>query len=388
MGNTRTPLRDSLLEAARATGDVLRRDADRSERDGTLTAASVEALVESGVFRAFLPTELRGHEADPLTLIELVEAVTQHDGSAGWCTGMGGIITGIAAAMLPEEGVGEVFSDPENAVFAGGFPPMGRAVVDGDGHRVSGRFRFGSGCRHASWMVLTCIVEGAEPTPGAAIAMRSFCVPRDRVEIHDNWQVAGLEGTASCDYSVENEFVPRAFSFAMGVDPALRGSGLFALPILSIAAVPHSGFALGMGAQTLDDVRNHATRKRLGSAAPLAERPVFQSGFARAATKLSAARALVFEGFGALWSTYLEGGAISLDQRAAAAAATTNAYDVATEAATFAYRAGGASALFRSERLQRGFRDIQAGAQHIVASEENWERVGQVYLGVGKPMMI
>ena len=77
-----------------------------------------------------------------------------------------------------------------------------------------------------------------------------------------------------------------------------------------------------------------------------------------------------------------------MEDRADAGAATTNAYEAATEVATFAFRAAGARALYRGGRLQRCFRDIQAGSQHIVPSEESWERFGQVYLGVGQPAMV
>ena len=33
-------------------------------------------------------------------------------------------------------------------------------------------------------------------------------LPRGQVVIHDNWQVAGLKASGSCDYSIENVFVP------------------------------------------------------------------------------------------------------------------------------------------------------------------------------------
>jgi alkylation response protein AidB-like acyl-CoA dehydrogenase len=115
---------------------------------------------------------------------------------------------------------------------------------------------------------------------------------------------------------------------------------------------------------------------------------VFQNGFAQAQTRLRAARLLAFESYGAMWSTHTSGQPVSLAQRADATAATTYAYNVSVEVAEFAFRAAGGAALFRDQRLQRCFRDIQAGSQHIVPSEETWERVGQAYLGVGTPAMI
>ena len=40
-------------------------------------------------------------------------------------------------------------------------------------------------------------------------------LPRDQVVIHDNWQVAGLKGTGSCDFSIENVFVPEEMTCAL-----------------------------------------------------------------------------------------------------------------------------------------------------------------------------
>ena len=65
-------------------------EAANAEQAGTLTPPVVEALVEARLFRAFLPASLGGLEADPLTLIEIVEAIASQDGSSGWCVGMGG----------------------------------------------------------------------------------------------------------------------------------------------------------------------------------------------------------------------------------------------------------------------------------------------------------
>ena len=73
------------------------------------------------------------------------------------------------------------------------------------------------------------------------------------------------------------------------------------------------------------------------------------------------------------------------EARADLAAATVHAYRTGTEVAEFAFRAGGASSLYLDGELQRCHRDLQAGAQHVVASEEGFERAGQVYLGVGTP---
>ena len=69
-------------------------------------------------------------------------------------------------------------------------------------------------------------------------------------------------------------------------------------------------------------------------------------------------------------------------------AATVHAYETALETTSFAFRAAGGAALFREHRLQRALRDIQAGAQHIIASDESWERLGQLWLGIAEPTFV
>ena len=269
------------------------------------------------LFQAAIPAELGGLGVDPLTLLELVEETSRQDGSTGWCLGMGALIGGIAAAMLPEAGAREVFADPRRTICAGGYPPQGRAKREGDGFRVRGHFTFGSGCRHADWMVCTSVLEDGPVGPGGEPEVRSFCVPTARVRLHDNWQVSGLEGTASCDYSLEDEFVPERFSFLPMQWGSERGRAFYGLPLLSVAAVPHIGFALGVAQRALEEISAQARgQTRLASAAALAERPAFQRDFARAQTRLRAARALAFGSLSALWETHLAGERVELSQRA------------------------------------------------------------------------
>jgi hypothetical protein len=53
--------------------------------------------------------------------------------------------------------------------------------------------------------------------PGQPAAEARFVIlPRDQIVVHDNWQVAGLSGSGSSDYSIQNQFVPEDMSFPFG----------------------------------------------------------------------------------------------------------------------------------------------------------------------------
>ena len=79
---------------------------------------------------------------------------------------------------------------------------------------------------------------------------------------------------------------------------------------------------------------------------------------------------------------------VTVEERANLSAATTFAYESSMEAARVSFRAAGAAAVFRHNLLQRCLRDIETGAQHIVPSDESWERVGYSWLGLGEPAML
>ena len=377
----RSPHRDELLSAARGLSETIRAAAAEGEREGTIAPAVVDAMVRARLFDAYRPKELGGLDVDPITLVELIEEISLHDGSTGWCLGMGGIIGGLAASRLSDEGVAEMFGSGDTVLCAGGFVPRLKAVPVDGGHRVSGRFPFASGCRHAEWMVVTGLVEGASGPD----AMRTFCVPKDAVTIVDNWHVAGLEGTSSNDLDLDDVLVPETLSFPSLTARALRGGPLWKLPILPAASVGHLGFSLGSGCRALDEIAAYAETQRFASSAPIAERPVFQRDYARARTRLRAARLAAFDSF----ATVIDAGsASSMDQRAELGASIVHAYQTAAEVAEFAFRAGGASSIYREGALQRCFRDLQAGSQHVVASDEGFERAGQVMLGVGNPQFL
>jgi hypothetical protein len=205
-------LRDELLADVEAVAPILTEHAPQSEKLGRLNEPTIEALRKTRLLRFACPRELGGYEADPITALEVLEAVARIDGSAGWTLGILALTSAIAGAFLPGE--------TARRIFAAGIPPMAGMIapkgtaepVDG-GYRVTGCWAFGSGIHHADWVIAGAFLPG-QPSPGAGIRM--VLLPRGQVMIHDNWQVAGLKASGSCDYSIENVFVPDEMTFSCG----------------------------------------------------------------------------------------------------------------------------------------------------------------------------
>jgi indole-3-acetate monooxygenase len=116
--------------------------------------------------------------------------------------------------FLPPAGLEKVFKNGSIPTAAISFFPAGRAVRDGDGYRVNGRWRFNSGIRHAEWVLGGTVVEGTEAENGGRPIVMFSAFPIKDVTIHDNWGgVVGLRGTGSCDFSVENYHLPEDLTF-------------------------------------------------------------------------------------------------------------------------------------------------------------------------------
>ena len=128
---------DALVGAARKLGPLLRENANQGERDRRLPAATVKGLTEAGFFRLCRPRELGGLEADPITVLNVVEEIARYDGSAAWCA----LNCSIASALRIVPGAGGDSRDRECARRGGQrhlCPERPALEVEG-GYRLTGR---------------------------------------------------------------------------------------------------------------------------------------------------------------------------------------------------------------------------------------------------------
>ena len=370
-----------LMDAVERVRGTLEAGAQESEETATLPQASVDALYDSGLFRLKLPHVLGGAEADLVTQLDVLEAVSRIEPSAGWCVMIGAASLGGLGAFLPDEAIDELFVDGNPPRTAGVFAPFGQAVPVEGGYRLSGRWSFASGVRHSQWISAGArvVTEKQGYPPQVRVV-----IPTADVKIHDNWQVMGLRGTGSCDFSVEDLFVPDRFAWDVSLTEPLRGGAMYRLGRPGFVTNEHSAFALGVGRLALDAVTEVAASKMRGynSTSPLANRAAFQRMVSECDLRLRAARALNVEILEEAWRTVCEGHTPGPALQAHMRSVCTYTTDVAVDVATQAFRYGGGSALFASSVLQRCLRDINAGAQHQMVSDAAYENHGQFLLGL------
>ena len=356
--------------------------ADAAEAAGTLPPATIDALDESGLLALKLPEVLGGAEADPVTQFEVIEAVAAIDASAAWCMMTGATALALPAVFLPGEAIEQMFDGGRAPRAAGVLMPTGQAIRVAGGYRVTGRWAFASGIRHARWVSATARGFGG----GEEMLKRYMVVvPAAAVHIHDNWQVAGLQGTGSNDFSASDLFVPEAFAWDVDLARPQRGGPLYGLGIPAFVANEHAAFAVGVARRALDTLVEIAesTQRGLGlRVSLLASRPTVQRAIARADLRLRAARALAVEVFEGIWSIALAGSALTPRMHGDARAVAAFATEVGVEVTESAFRYAGGRALFRSHALQRCWRDMNAAAQHFVVSDVAYEHHGQFLLNI------
>ena len=332
-------------------------------------------LKDAGCLRMLLPPSHGGLGLPLPEAMRVFEALSRADASVGWtvgnCSG-----TWCDLAGLPRATFDAVFSGGDVTV-AGVFAPCGVAErVDG-GYRVSGRWGFASGCRHCDWLFGNCLedVDGER-------RMRTVLFSPSEMTIEDTWTVSGLCGTGSHHFTADEVFVPAARTCATLEDEPCVDVPLVHIPTPPLFALAITSVALGVAHGALDDILAMASGKTpLFAGAPLAANPLFQHQLANAHTDLRAARGLTYDEACSAWATAVDRTPFTLEHRARIRAAAAWATARATGVVDFAYHAGGGSALYATNPLQRRLRDIHALTQHFLVKPDTMTTVGAILAG-------
>jgi alkylation response protein AidB-like acyl-CoA dehydrogenase len=271
--------------------------------------------------------------------------------------------------------------------MTGGYAmPAGTArPVDG-GLRVSGRWQWGSGTSHCTWIGGGCWVVddvGARVPRGDGLVAPFVFMPAAEVHLLDTWRVAGLRGSGSTDYEVTDVLVPegRWVQF-LDATPVVDGP-LYRFPFLGALALGVSSVAVGLAQRAQAELVELAAGKRPAqSSRLLAERPVVQAHVAQAEAAWRSARALVREVVGEAWASAAAEGVVGAEHRRRIRLAAANATWRSADAVDLMYHAAGGSAIHESSPLQRVFRDVHVATQHGMVAERMYEPLGRMALGL------
>ncbi len=372
-----------LLRSVDALAGLIDAESDVAERECHLSDRLYDAFRQAGLWHLATPRELGGSQLPWSEAMAVVERIAAIDGSTGWCMMVAGVQNGGCGALLEEKGCAEVFALGTDTNVAGQGIPRGIAREIDGGYMIRGDWSYGSGIWHANWIHSGCILmEGGKPVlnrHGEPIVIITY-VPRAAIDLKHNWDVMGLRGTGSFDYSIKDEiFVPSHLAYVHSKTEVERGGNQYSLGIVGLTAWGHTSFVLGAARHALDEVAKIA-RGKAGPFGILADAPSFQEKYARAEAKYRAARAFVHSSWADIDETLARGAPASLGQIALVRLGMRHAHETAAEVAEFAWQGGGGIAL-RPSRLQRVYRDIHASLQHVLLSDQIMQECGKVLMG-------
>lgn len=379
----KAPCAESVLfDGIKALEPQIRAAADSIEAEGCLPDDLVEALRATGLFRASWPRSMGGLELDPMAQIRVLEELSRIDGSVGW-VGTFAAIGGLLASTIDPVEAKALFPNPD-VVPAGQYSPRGHAERVEGGYRVTGKWSFGSGCMHAEVITAGCFV-----TVDGEIQMRasgtpevcSVMVPKANVTIlRDSWDVSGMRGTGSYDYTMTDVFVP-AGHVSDSSYSAYHDGPLYKFPALFLFS--HAPIPLGIARAALDYLYELGETKRVQPSNRLfKEQGEAHEVLARSEAALRSARAWVFEIMEDLWDTACRGDKTSKQQRALFRLCLVHVSRTARDVVLQIHDLIGSSAIRLNSPIDRLLRDINVVCAHIVVQPKMYRPAGKILFGL------
>ena len=337
----------------------------------------IEKLKQVGIYRAATPKRFGGDARAPREFLEMIERIAKADGSAAWVASFGS--ANLYLAALPLDTQAEIYANGPDQVFAGGLFPVQNATPEAGGYRVNGTWKFASGCKGADWLGVGIGTARPGEAPGKP---RTAVFKAQQVEIVENWNVVGMQGTGSHDLRVADQFVPEDWTFVRGGTPTVD-EPLYRYPTVAYAAQVLAVVNLGLARAALDVANNMAGGRKPPTGAPqLADRAYYRIELAKAEAQLRSARAFFYEATDSVWQSILEGNDVTPDQVSLLRLSATQIAREGADVVNRAYRLGGTTAIYRNHPLQRLVRDAMVVTQHAFLGEGNYDGAGAVFVGV------
>lgn len=368
------------LAAARAFIPELQERAPEFEKARSLPDDLVKRFADADLIQMAIAADYGGLESNPIDIMEVIEAISYGDASAGWCL-MNYQTAALFSGIISETGGQEVFANEERTICGGVLVPVGKGRrVDG-GIMASGRWSFGSGCVNANWFFGNTTIEPADGADTEAPPETLFLAfSRDQFSSDDNWHVAGLAGTGSHDVIVEEAFIPEGRWFAGTGAPIVDGP-LYKIPASTIFPPCVAMVAIGIARAALESFETNLLNKvPIGSTNRVAEKPRTQIDVSLAEALIESSRSYVFKTTTDMWNAVASGQELTTEMRRCARLAACFAAANAAKAIDILFNAGGSSSIALGLPFQRYWRDVHAAVQHIQVSQNNLESMGRLRL--------
>jgi len=365
-----------LIARARAMIPALAKRSRAQRQARRILPETIAQMQEAGLFRVLQPARWGGYEMELGTFYEIEMALAEGDMSTGWTYGVIGVVSWFLG-LIDDRAAQEVWAGGSSALLSSSTMPAGKATAVDGGFRLSGRWRYASGCEHCGWVLLGALIAN-DPAD-----WRFFVVPRSDYQIIDNWQVAGLQGTGSVDVIVDDAFVPAHRTQRLmqnfllkGAGQAVNTSSLYRLPFGQIFVRGVSTSGLGALQAMLSALYAYGSTRVSRAGGRSAENPFIQLLCAETTAAIDEMRATLHRNVRALHDYADRSETPPIELRLQYKFQSASVIERCTRLAARIFKATGAAGL--SDELPFGgiFADLMAARQHISNQYEfygsNW----------------
>ncbi|MDG3008957.1 flavin-dependent monooxygenase [Rhodococcus sp. D2-41] len=376
---------DDVLGKVRAVLPALAEAAEATERDRRIGDAAIGSLTDAGLFRMMLPARFSGLESTPLELFTAIRAVSSACASTGWVASTLCLATW-QVALFDTRAQEEVWDGHPDSLVAAAYQPAGRLRPDGDRFRLTGRWRYVSGCEHSAWLFVGALVLDEA---GDSVEHALVLVPRADVTVHRGPDCVGLRAAANTEIMIEDAAVPshrvygaqqRALRENRKYERALRPLYRHLVtPMYTVAlTVPLIGAAEG----ALRHFTGSGSAGRVG--VRMLENEAVHIAIARAAYEIDTAAAQIDGDLAEMHALVVAAKPMPVELSARVRRDQVLATERVAAAVDRLLRAGGRPCLASDNPVQRAWRDIHVGAAHRVNEAEDVLAIaGRAALGVG-----
>jgi alkylation response protein AidB-like acyl-CoA dehydrogenase len=348
-----------------------------------LPEETIDDFVRSGFFRVMVPKRYNGLELDVSAVTDVGRMLGTVCASTGWVIPwLGWHNRGLA--MFPESTQDELFANGFG-LTAGSTQLDGEATPCPGGYRVSGRWSWGTAILHADYASLGATVPSQDNRPITVLARRADLF------LHDNWFTEGMCATGSVDMELRDAFVPEDYTLdgllaAKGQAPGhlVNPGPLYRSPTRPIASLVAAASGIGVVEGAVTNYAERLGGRVLAYSGGKQSRDEQSQRIRLASVSAeSAAARMLFDAAVDLTARSNRGEKMTLLQRAQVRFWAAHAIQTARHTVAEIVAGSGARSHFTSDPLQRGMRDINTLAGHVVFDHDRAADVyGRVALGM------
>lgn len=382
-----TPEAVALIERARALAPKLAERAFAADREGRVSTQTISEMAEAGLFRVLQPKRWGGYELDPRVFYTVQMALAEGCMSTAWMYGVVGVHPW-QLALFPEAAQQDVWAKDSSIRIASTYMPTGKAErVDG-GYRFSGRWGFSTGVEHCDWIFLGGLLPKKDGS--GTLEHATFLLPKSDYTVEENWDVLGLRGTGSHDIIVKDVFVPehRTQRTNDHSDAGCPGretnpGWLYRIPFTQVFQRAVSSACIGALEGAVAEFRQRSASHIGKHGNKMAEDPNAQTAVTEAMMAADQLKLVLFRNYARIVHCAKTGDKMAVEERLLQRAQASSVPKVTGRAIDELMRACAASGTYKTNAIERVFRDIHQGRTHIANNTDAYVRAhGAVMLGL------